>query len=186
MSRHGMPFSPGRSKEGASYTNQAANGKAAAPNRGWRAGWSPKLPQVAAQRKSVETGAMQNLLAKWLPRLAFGAFLPALALVIWGELSPAAAIVEVNFSDKALHFMAYFGLAGLLCVALKGDRRVLTATLLLAVFGGVLEMAQGYTGRDPDIFDELTNIFGAASGAGTGWAILRLLLPKTLAARVPN
>lgn len=66
---------------------------------------------------------MQDVLAKWLPRLALCLFLPAVAVVSWGELSVSAAVVEANFSDKALHFIAYFGLSGILCVALKGDRR---------------------------------------------------------------
>jgi VanZ family protein len=129
---------------------------------------------------------MQDILAKWLSRLALFLFLPAVAVVSWGELSPEAVAAEMNFSDKALHFIAYFGLAGILCVALKGDRRVLTMTVLIAVFGGVLEILQGFTGRDPDIYDELTNILGAATGAGTGWIVLWLLVPKTLAGRMPN
>jgi VanZ family protein len=129
---------------------------------------------------------MRDLLSKWLPRLASVLFLPAVAVVIWGELSTSATVAEVNFWDKGLHFIAYFGLAGILAVALKGDRRVLTATVLIALMGGVLEILQGFTGRDPDIFDECANILGAAAGAGTGRLALWLLGPKTLAARVPN
>jgi hypothetical protein len=68
---------------------------------------------------------------------------------------------------------------------LKGDRRVLTATVLIALLGGVLEIL-GFIGRDPDIFDECANILGAAAGAGAGCLVLWLLGPKTLAARVAN
>jgi VanZ family protein len=129
---------------------------------------------------------MRDFLVKWLPRLAVLVFLPAMAVVSWGELSTTAAAAEADFWDKGLHFIAYFGLAGILCVALKGDRRALTATLLVALFGGVLEILQGFVGRDPDIFDEIANILGAATGAGTGWFALWLVRPKTLAARVGN
>lgn len=127
---------------------------------------------------------MQKFLAKWLPRLAFTLFVPALVLVGWGELSAPGAVAELHFWDKALHFAAYFGLAGILCVALKGDRRVLTATVLIALFGAVLEILQGMVGRDCSLADEVTNILGAISGAGTGWIVLKLLRPKTLAVRV--
>lgn len=129
---------------------------------------------------------MRDLLTKWLPRLAIVLFLPAVAVVGWGELSTSAAAVEADFWDKGLHFIAYFGLAGILAVALKGDRRVLTATVLIALLGGILEILQGFTGRDPDIFDECANMLGAAAGAGTGCLVLWLLGPKRLAARVPN
>jgi VanZ family protein len=171
-----MPFSPGRSKEGASYTHRAVEGKAA-----FR-GFNPKVPRRMAERTGWRGDVMRNLIAKWLPRLAIFLFLPALGAVSWGELSASAAAAEANFWDKGLHFIAYFGLAGILCVALKGDRRALTATVLIALFGAVLEILQGFTGRDPDVFDELANILGAVAGAGTGWLALRLLRSKTLAA----
>ncbi len=122
------------------------------------------------------------ILRKRLQLLAICLFLPAIALVSWGELASAAAAAEAHFWDKSLHFIAYFGLAGLLCLALKGDRRVLTATVLIALFGAVLEILQGLTGRDPSAADELANVLGAATGAATGWLILRLLEAKTLAA----
>jgi VanZ family protein len=125
-------------------------------------------------------------LSKLLSRLAFYLFLPLLALVSWGELSSSAGAVEGVIWDKALHFMAYFGLSGILCVALKADRRVWVSTLLIALFGAVLEMLQGFTGRDPSIADEFANILGALAGAGTGGLILWLLKPKSLAADSTN
>lgn len=120
-------------------------------------------------------------LLKWLPRLALYLFVPAVAVVSWGELSSAPSAIEAHYWDKALHFMAYFGLSGILCVALKADRRVLTSTLLIALFGGVLEVLQGFTGRDPDITDAFANILGVVTGAGIGWVILWLIRPKSLA-----
>ena len=118
--------------------------------------------------------------------LALYLFWPAVALVIWGELSTGPAQMEALFWDKALHFTAYFGLAGMVCLALNADRRVIAATLGLILFGGVLEILQGFTGRDPDIFDELANTLGALGGAGLGWVVVQLLRPKTLAARRAN
>jgi len=98
--------------------------------------------------------------ARWL-------FWPAPALVIWGELTPG---VSLHIWDKAEHFLAYFGLAGLATVALGARRNTLWAALALIALGGALEILQGYTGRDPDIYDELANTIGAAAGwfAGLG------------------
>jgi hypothetical protein len=129
---------------------------------------------------------MRLFLIKWLPRLALFLFGPALALVSWGELSIHGAALELHLWDKALHFLAYFGLAGIVTMALKGDRRVLAALVLLALFGGVLEILQGATGRDCSVADELANTLGVAVGAGTGWIALWLLGTKTLAELVPS
>jgi VanZ family protein len=128
----------------------------------------------------------QQTLQKWLPRLAFYLFGPAVALVGWGELSSEPAAIEVVFWDKSLHFIAYFGLSGLICLALKADWRVPAATLLIALLGAVLELLQGLVGRDPSVYDEIANILGAVTGAGTGWLVVRLLQPKTLAAPPAN
>ena len=129
---------------------------------------------------------MRAWLLKWLPQAAVYVILPALALVTWGELAAMPAAVELYLWDKLLHFIAYFGLSGFLCVAFKGDRRVLTSTLLIALFGAVLELLQGCAGRDPSLYDEMANTLGAVSGAAVGWLALRLLKAKSLAPRVPS
>jgi VanZ family protein len=113
--------------------------------------------------------------------LALYLFWPAVALVVWGELSSGGSQIELAVWDKALHFTAYFGLAGMVCLALNADRRVIAATLGLILFGGVLEILQGFTGRDPDLYDELANTLGALTGAALGWIIVQLLRPKALA-----
>lgn len=124
--------------------------------------------------------------AKWAHWAGLYLLLPAIALVSWGELSPNGAALELDVWDKYLHFIAYFGLAGLICLALNGQRLVFSATLALMVFGGVLEILQGFTGRDPSFWDELANMLGCAVGAGTGWLILWLLKPKSLAGPAAN
>ncbi len=120
-------------------------------------------------------------LMKWSHLLAFYLFWPAAALVVWGELDPQPPDLETIIWDKALHFIAYFGLAGIVSVALKADRRVVAATLGLIVLGGVLEILQGFTGRDPSLLDEVANTLGALCGAGAGWLLIRMLCPKILA-----
>jgi VanZ family protein len=102
--------------------------------------------------------------ARWL-------FWPALALIVWGELTPG---VGLPIWDKAQHFLAYFGLAGLATTALRG--RSFWAMLALIALGGALEILQGYTGRDPDIHDEIANAIGAVSGWLAGLGLQRLLV----------
>lgn len=53
---------------------------------------------------------LPNLLL-FYQRFARWIFLPALALVIWGELKPS--LPEPGNWDKVLHFTAYFGLAAI-------------------------------------------------------------------------
>jgi VanZ family protein len=118
---------------------------------------------------------------KWSPILALYLLWPAMALIVWGEVKPDAGEIETIVWDKALHFIAYFGLGGMVCMALKGERRVIAAILGLAVLGGALEIVQGFTGRDPSFLDETANILGAISGAAAGWLLLRALRPKILA-----
>jgi VanZ family protein len=120
-------------------------------------------------------------LARWFQIIGLYLFWPAIAVICWGELTPQPAALETHIWDKALHFSAYFGLGGLICLALKADRRVVAATMGLVLFGGLLEIAQGFTGRDPSFYDELANTLGAVTGAGLGWLILWLVRSKALA-----
>jgi VanZ family protein len=115
---------------------------------------------------------------KWGHELALYLFWPAILLVIWGELEPRPPGWELEIWDKALHFIAYFGLAGLATVALDARRQALWAVLSLAILGGVLEILQGFTGRDPSLYDEFANILGATCGGCSGWLLMTVLQPK--------
>lgn len=119
---------------------------------------------------------------KWSQALALYLFWPVLLVVAWGELIPHPPAFAALVWDKAEHFSAYFGLAAMAAVVLKADRRTLWSAAALVVLGGVLEIVQGFTGRDPSIYDELANTLGVVSGSGCGWALIRLLRPKILPA----
>ncbi len=110
-------------------------------------------------------------------RVIAWAMLPALAFVIYGELTHSQdfAALEFHIWDKALHFTAYFGLSLMATVAVRADRRVLWWAAGLILLGGALEILQGMTGRDADIYDELANTLGVLTGAGLGWAGTALL-----------
>ena len=75
-------------------------------------------------------------------------FYPALALVVWGELTGTEPHILENLNDKVLHFLAYFGLAAMAGLAFKSRKTVLFVSLGLIGLGGILEIVQGFTGRD--------------------------------------
>jgi len=117
---------------------------------------------------------------KWSHVLALYMFWPAVLLVAWGELTPNPPDFTALVWDKILHFIAYFGLAGMATVALDARRPAVWAVLALICLGGLLEVLQGLTGRDPDVFDQVANTIGAVLGGGCGWLLMTMLEPKPL------
>ncbi|HEY0265458.1 MAG TPA: VanZ family protein, partial [Rhizomicrobium sp.] len=116
----------------------------------------------------------------WIRRAGAWLFLPALAVVAWGELTPhPPPFAEEIFGwDKAEHFTAYFGLA-LLATLGWGLRRSLAWVFLgLVALGGALEILQMFTGRDAEWLDELANSLGAATGMAL--AMGYLAMPRRL------
>jgi VanZ family protein len=107
---------------------------------------------------------------------------PALFVVIYGELAhnPLLGRLEFHIWDKLLHFTAYFGLSLMATIAVRADRRMLWWALGLVALGGTLEIVQGMTGRDCDIYDELANTIGVLTGAGLGWTAIRLLKARKI------
>ncbi len=109
--------------------------------------------------------------------------LPILAGVIGGELGPAQSVF--GMSDKTMHFTAYFLLALLSTFVFKAGWRAIFAIAGMILMGGLLEIVQGFIGRDMDIFDEIANACGAIGGGIMGWAILVLLTRCVLVDRKP-
>ena len=111
-----------------------------------------------------------QFLSHWL-------FWPGVILIAWGELTPNPPNLGGIFVwDKMEHFTAYFGLAAMATMVLGLNRRLAVAILGVILLGGGLEILQGYTGRDPDIFDFAANTLGALCGTAVGtlcWIALR-------------
>jgi VanZ family protein len=122
-------------------------------------------------------------LLHWFRQIDAWLVVPAVLLVIWGELthSRIAAEVEVDVWDKAVHFTAYAGLALMTTIAVRA-RPVVAMWLAfgLIVMGGLLEIVQGMTGRDADIWDEAANTLGVLAGAGIAWAGIAFLRARKL------
>ena len=109
---------------------------------------------------------------KFVPRLRYGikraAFWllwPAIAVIVWGELTPRPPqeISELLGWDKAQHFTAYFGLA-LMAVLGWSGRRAFLLFLAVIALGGSLEILQAFVGRDAKWGDMLANTLGAIAG----------------------
>lgn len=123
-------------------------------------------------------------LLKWTALAALYLFWPGVALIAWGELTPHPPDFAQIVWDKLLHFTAYFGLAAMATVILGVNRRTAWALIGLAVLGGVLEVLQGFTGRDPEVLDEIANVFGVFSGFLVAWAFVSVL--RSLSAGLPE
>ena len=113
---------------------------------------------------------------------ARGLLIPAIIVIAWGELVPG---LSLPIWDKALHFTAYFGLGLLAWIAFHRRGLAGWAVLGMIVLGGLLEIVQGYVGRDADIYDEIANALGALSGAGIAYGVRRLLAARGLVDRPP-
>lgn len=113
---------------------------------------------------------------KTLHNLSLWLFWPGMVLIVWGELTPhPPALGGILGWDKADHFIAYFGLASMATMVLDLNRRLVWALLGLILLGGALEILQGYTGRDPDIFDFVANSIGTFSGAAVAGLFFLML-----------
>ena len=121
--------------------------------------------------------------ARWRARIKLAAWWfvwPAVAAIVWGELKPSPGVEGIIW-DKALHFVAYFGLAWL--ATLAWGRRIAPLLILAVVLalGGILEILQGQTGRDGEWADIVANTLGGLTGMGL--ALLMLYVARVVDAR---
>jgi VanZ family protein len=113
-------------------------------------------------------------------RISVLAFWPATAVIVWGELVPRLPSQLDEIGDKWQHFIAYLGLAGMAVLALGWRSRLVWALAGIVALGGVLEILQVYTGRDPEFWDFIADTAGAVAGALAGWVFLLAMRPARL------
>lgn len=76
-----------------------------------------------------------------------------------------------HFADKIAHFIAYAVLSFLLFTSLFEGKKLSTVLIVAAVclvYGGVIEILQIFTHRQPEILDLTADLFGAVCGAALG------------------
>lgn len=107
----------------------------------------------------AEPQVIQAVQRSWLT-----AGLALMALIVWGSLTPTPPNIELPLPqfDKVEHFGAYLLLTAWFSAAFP--RRWLWVALFFAFLGGAIEIAQGYTGRDPEWFDWFADCTGVAIG----------------------
>ena len=115
----------------------------------------------------------------WVRRAGAVLFWPALAVVIWGELTPhPPELAGPLMWDKLDHFIAYFGLALLSTLAWGLKRSLIWLFFGLVALGGGMEILQALLGRDAEWGDFLANDLGILTGLGL--AIAYLAAPRQL------
>jgi len=93
------------------------------------------------------------------------------AIFVLAHIPIPQLVYKAQVSDKTLHLITYLILVFLLWFAVSPDRRVnwrkaavWWVFLIMAGYGGVDELLQGYVGRSCDIKDFLANLAGVTGG----------------------
>ena len=107
-------------------------------------------------------------------------FWPAVAVVVWGELTPHPPSAAALMWDKAEHFIAYFGLTLLASLGWGLRRSLVFVFIAVVALGGALEILQSFVGRDAEWDDFFANSLGAL--AGLVLAVIYLSIPRRLVA----
>jgi VanZ family protein len=115
------------------------------------------------------------------------AILVALGIVVL-SLIPKPPEIPAGFhsADKIAHLFAYLVLGFFVFASMYGGKRsgsatgsaLLTALIvagLCAFFGGVIEILQTFTGRQPEFLDLTADLVGAVCGALAGVGLRRRL-----------
>jgi VanZ family protein len=114
-------------------------------------------------------------LVRSVQTLSLWLFWPGVVLIAWGELTPHPPQLGGVFSwDKLEHFTAYFGLSSMATMVLGLRTRLFWAVLGVILFGGGLEILQGFIGRDAEMMDFVANSLGALAGPVAGALLFRL------------
>jgi VanZ family protein len=126
----------------------------------------------------------QGIFLPWVRRAGAWLFWPAVAVVVWGELTPHPPSAAALMWDKAEHFIAYFGLTLLASLAWGLRRSLAWVFAAVVALGGALEIIQSFVGRDAEWGDFFANDLGAVAGLSV--AVLYLLIPRRrLVAQAP-
>ena len=86
-----------------------------------------------------------------------------------------------HFADKIAHFIAYAVLSFLLFTSLFEGKKLSTVLIVAAacmVYGGVIEILQTFTHRQPELWDLTADLFGAVCGAALGAVLNRRIRSK--------
>ena len=104
--------------------------------------------------------------------------LAALSILILSLIPmPSHILEEWHFSDKLSHFAAYLVLGFLTFISFKHKSKLKIFLLAFSAsfsFGGLIELLQFLTPRQPELMDLAVNFAGSLAGAAAGAVISRL------------
>lgn len=95
------------------------------------------------------------------------------AIIGFGTLYPMPSSPMLGGNDKLQHFAAFAALAFPISLARPKTAPYMVAAALL--YGGIIEVAQPFVGRDRSLADLMADVTGAALGAGAAVLLNRLL-----------
>lgn len=114
-----------------------------------------------ARNKKFEKRNARLLLVTWVLSILFLTLIP-------GEYLPRT---ELGKMDKVVHLLEFFALGFLLMnFFLKSDFNIPLATMVIisiaagSIYGGAGELLQNFVGRNPDIYDFLSDLLGLNLG----------------------
>jgi len=105
-------------------------------------------------------------LRRALSRHGLQATVLVMVAISFASLGPRGGAGDPGSADKAAHVVAYA--IAVLPVALADSRRLVWVTIVLALWGGAIELIQPHFGRSANFFDVLANGVGIAVGAAIG------------------
>ena len=106
----------------------------------------------------------------------------ALALIALATLGPTPWVPRTGLHWLIEHFVIYFGVTAMICVAWPRPFLVATSLVLLA---GLLEALQGATlDRTPDLLSALSGSGGVLTATLLAWIVIRYQKERSLPSRV--
>lgn len=108
-----------------------------------------------------------------LTLIAVASTLLLAAVIGYLTLTPSALLPSVSGSDKLHHVLAFTALA--FPTALMRPRYIAAVALVLAAYGGVIEVIQPYFSRSRDLADWYADLLGIGAGTLLGLCGNRVL-----------
>jgi len=128
----------------------------------------------------MEKSLGARILKLFHPHIIFWVLLVSVTIL---SLVPSPPQIKNPFRgmDKVEHALAYASLGFFRCLGrleLDKKRPILRVVIFLGIFGGLIEVAQIYTGRTPEMADLAADIIGAIIGATVAFFVTKLLIKK--------
>jgi hypothetical protein len=116
--------------------------------------------------------AFQTMVSFSTKRLVWLCGAVALAVIVVATLGPVQWVLRTGLHWLVEHFVVYFGVTAVICVAWPRPFLVATSLMLLA---GLLEALQGLTlDRTPDLLSALSGAGGVLTAALLAWVVIRV------------